>query len=39
MGTNTGVSTQGINGGTVGGELDDLKAYVKATKQSPDLKT
>ena len=31
------VSTQGING-TVGGELDDLKAYVKATKQSPGFK-
>lgn len=31
------VSTQGING-TVGGELDDLKAYVKATKQFPGFK-
>ncbi|MCA9327545.1 rhodanese-related sulfurtransferase, partial [Candidatus Saccharibacteria bacterium] len=31
------VSEQGING-TVGGELDDLKAYVKATKQFPGFK-
>ncbi len=28
------VSAQGLNG-TVGGEMDDLKAYVKATKQYP----
>lgn len=31
------VSEQGING-TVGGDLDDLKAYVKATKQFPGFK-
>lgn len=31
------VSEQGING-TVGGELEDLKAYVKATKQFPGFK-
>lgn len=31
------VSRQGLNG-TVGGELDDLKAYVKATKQFPAFK-
>ncbi|PID98796.1 hypothetical protein CSA80_05045 [Candidatus Saccharibacteria bacterium] len=31
------VSTQGING-TVGGDLRDLKAYVKATKQFPGFK-
>lgn len=31
------VSQQGING-TVGGELEDLKAYIKATKQFPGFK-
>lgn len=31
------VSPQGING-TVGGELDDLKSYIKATKQYPGFK-
>lgn len=31
------VSQQGING-TVGGELDDLKTYIKATKQFPGFK-
>ncbi len=31
------VSQQGLNG-TVGGELEDLKAYVKATKQLPGFK-
>ncbi|HMR73224.1 MAG TPA: rhodanese-related sulfurtransferase [Candidatus Saccharibacteria bacterium] len=31
------VSRHGLNG-TVGGELDDLKAYVKATKQYPGFK-
>lgn len=31
------VSRHGLNG-TVGGELDDLKAYVKATKQYPAFK-
>lgn len=31
------VSAQGING-TVGGEMDDLKAYIKATKQYPGFK-
>lgn len=31
------VSTQGING-TVGGEIDDLKAYIKNTKQFPGFK-
>jgi UPF0176 protein len=31
------VSQQGING-TVGGELEQLKAYVKATKQFPSFK-
>ena len=31
------VSAQGLNG-TVGGELDDLKAYVKATKSYPLFK-
>lgn len=31
------VSKQGING-TVGGELDDLKAYVRATKQYANFK-
>ncbi len=31
------VSVQGING-TVGGDLDDLKAYIKATKEFPGFK-
>ncbi len=31
------VSAQGLNG-TVGGDMDDLKAYVKATKQYPQFK-
>lgn len=31
------VSTQGLNG-TVGGDMDDLKAYVKATKELPGFK-
>lgn len=31
------VSKHGLNG-TVGGEIDDLKAYVKATKQYPGFK-
>lgn len=31
------VSTQGING-TVGGDMADLKAYIKATKQHPGFK-
>ena len=31
------VSTQGING-TVGGEVNDLKSYIKATKQYPGFK-
>jgi UPF0176 protein len=31
------VSQQGLNG-TVGGEMDDLKAYIKATKQYPGFK-
>ena len=31
------VSRHGING-TVGGEIDDLKAYVKSTKQYPGFK-
>ncbi len=31
------VSKQGING-TVGGEVDDLKAYIKATKELPGFK-
>lgn len=31
------VSSQGLNG-TVGGEMDDLKAYIKATKQYPGFK-
>ena len=31
------VSTQGLNG-TVGGDMDDLKAYIKATKQYPGFK-
>ncbi len=31
------VSRHGING-TVGGDLDDLKSYVKATKQYPEFK-
>lgn len=31
------ISTQGING-TVGGDIDDLKAYVKATKAYPGFK-
>ena len=31
------VSPQGING-TVGGDLDDLKAYIKASKQFPGFK-
>lgn len=31
------VSAQGING-TVGGEMSDLKAYIKATKQLPGFK-
>lgn len=31
------ISTQGING-TVGGEVEDLKAYVKATKELPGFK-
>lgn len=31
------VSRQGING-TVGGNIDDLKAYIKATKQLPGFK-
>ncbi len=31
------VSTQGING-TVGGEVEDLKTYIKATKQYPGFK-
>ena len=31
------ISTQGING-TVGGDLDDLKAYVKTTKEHPGFK-
>lgn len=31
------VSKQGING-TVGGEIDDLKAYTKATKQFPGFR-
>lgn len=31
------VSFDGING-TVGGEMDDLKAYIKATKQFPGFK-
>ncbi|HRJ06181.1 MAG TPA: rhodanese-related sulfurtransferase [Candidatus Saccharibacteria bacterium] len=31
------VSHQGLNG-TVGGDIDDLKAYVKATKQFPAFK-
>lgn len=32
------VSTHGING-TVGGEIEDLKAYIKATKQHSGFKT
>lgn len=31
------VSAQGING-TLGGDIDDLKAYIKATKQFPGFK-
>lgn len=31
------VSKQGING-TVGGDIEDLKAYIKATKQHPGFK-
>lgn len=31
------VSAQGLNG-TVGGDMDDLKAYIKATKQYPGFK-
>ena len=31
------VSEQGING-TIGGEIDDLKAYIKATKEFPGFK-
>lgn len=31
------VSAQGLNG-TVGGNIDDLKAYIKATKQYPGFK-
>ncbi len=31
------ISQQGLNG-TVGGEMDDLKAYIKATKQYPGFK-
>jgi UPF0176 protein len=31
------ISRQGING-TVGGELDDLKSYIKSTKQFPGFK-
>lgn len=31
------VSKQGLNG-TVGGDMDDLKAYIKATKQYPGFK-
>jgi len=31
------ISGQGING-TVGGEIDDLKAYIKATKEFPGFK-
>lgn len=31
------ISQQGING-TVGGEMDDLKDYIKATKQHPGFK-
>lgn len=31
------VSRQGLNG-TVGGEMDDLKAYIKATKEYPGFK-
>ena len=31
------VSRHGLNG-TVGGDIDDLKKYIKATKQYPDLK-
>lgn len=31
------VSTHGLNG-TVGGELDDLKAYIKTTKELPGFK-
>lgn len=31
------VSSHGLNG-TVGGEMDDLKAYIKATKQYPGFK-
>lgn len=31
------VSQQGING-TVGGDIDDLKSYIKATKQYPGFK-
>ena len=31
------ISEQGING-TVGGDMDDLKAYIKATKQFPGFK-
>src|SRR5580700_1701041 len=31
------IAEHGING-TVGGELDDLKAYVKATKRYPSFK-
>jgi UPF0176 protein len=31
------VSTQGING-TVGGDIDDLKRYIKATKAFPGFK-
>lgn len=31
------ISTQGING-TVGGDIEDLKAYIKATKQYPAFK-
>lgn len=32
------VSEQGING-TIGGDIDDLKAYIKATKEFPGFKT
>lgn len=31
------VSSQGLNG-TVGGDIDDLKKYIKATKEFPDFK-
>lgn len=31
------ISQQGLNG-TVGGDMDDLKAYIKATKQYPGFK-